>query len=199
MRDFAAGAVKRLLLEILGWTVLVLGVLALFLPGPGLVLTFAGLAILSTQYTWAKRITTPVKIKAWRGAAEGVETIPRIVLSLLATLFVTASGALWLWSPPAPAWWPVHEDWWLFGGDAVGFTLIGSSVLGMGLLAFAVHRFYRKPDAVEAISRMEAVHKARVAVRKEARRRLRAIKAAQGEPRKERHRVGVARPSNDVA
>ena len=191
MRDFAAGAVKRLLLEILGWTVLTLGVLALFLPGPGLVLTFAGLAILSTQYTWAKRITTPVKIKAWRGAAEGVETVPRIILSVLATLFVSACGALWLWSPPAPDWWPVRDEWWLFGGNAVGFTLIGSSLLGLGLLAFAVHRFHRKPDAVEAISRMEDLHKARVAARKEARRRLRAIKAAQSEQAKERHRVGV--------
>lgn len=199
MRAFAAGAVKRLLLEILGWTVLVLGVLALFLPGPGLVLTFAGLAILSTQYTWAKRITTPVKIKAWRGAAEGVETTPRIILSVLATLVVTAAGALWLWNPPAPAWWPVREEWWLFGGDAVGFTFIGSSLLGLGLLAFAVHRFHRKPDAVEAIERMEAVHKARVAVRKEARRRLRAIKAAQHAPPKERHRVGAGHLSNDAA
>ena len=51
MRDFAAGAAKRLFLEILGWTVLAIGVLALFLPGPGLLLTFSGLAVLSTQYT----------------------------------------------------------------------------------------------------------------------------------------------------
>ena len=64
MRDFAAGAAKRLFLEILGWTVLAIGVLALFLPGPGLLLTFSGLAVLSTQYTWARRVMEPVRIKA---------------------------------------------------------------------------------------------------------------------------------------
>lgn len=198
MRDFAAGAAKRLLLEILGWTVLAVGVLALFLPGPGLVLTFAGLAILSTQYTWARRVTQPVKIMAWRGASEGVETVPRIVLSVLATLLVAATGALWLWSPPVPAWWPVDESWWLFGGAAVGLTLIGSSLLGLGLLAFAVHRFHGKPHAVAAIDRMEQRHKLRVAARKEARRRLRGMRAQEGVPRPA-HRVRPTHPSNDAA
>ncbi|PZU48076.1 MAG: hypothetical protein DI571_03800 [Arsenicicoccus sp.] len=55
-------------------------------PGPGLLLTFAGLWILSTQYAWARRWTNPVKIRALRGAAEGVETIPRIILSALIAL-----------------------------------------------------------------------------------------------------------------
>lgn len=199
MSNYAAGAAKRLVLEILGWTVLVLGVLALFLPGPGLLLTFAGLAILSTQYTWARRVVQPVKVKAWRGAAEGVATVLRIVLSASATLLVTATGVLWLLHPPAPRWWPLREEWWLYGGDAVGYTLIGSSLLGFGLLAFAVHRFHHKPLAIAAIDRMEEQHRLRVAARKEARRRLRAMKAASGERPKERHRVPVARAGNDAA
>ena len=43
------GAAKRVVLETLGWTLLVLGVAALFLPGPGLLGMFAGLALLSQR------------------------------------------------------------------------------------------------------------------------------------------------------
>lgn len=179
MRDFASGAAKRIALETLGWTVLVIGVLALFLPGPGLLLTFAGLAILSTQYHWARRIMEPVRIKAWRGAAEGVETPFRIVLSSLAALTMLGIGVLWIIEPPVPSWWPLDDDWWMFGGNAVGITLIVSAAIAIGLLVFAVHRFYGKPDAVEAIDRMEAEHRSRVEARKEARHRLKAQQASQ--------------------
>lgn len=172
MRNFATGAAKRLILELLGWTVLTLGVLALFLPGPGLLLTFAGLAILSSQYVWARNVMQPVKIKALRGASEGVETVGRIVLSSLAALTMMGIGVLWLLQPPAPGWWPVREEWWLFGGKPVAITLIGSSLIAIGLLVYAVHRFYRKPAAVAEIDQMEADHAAQVAARKEARRRL---------------------------
>lgn len=163
---------KRLALEALGWTVLVLGILALFLPGPGLLLTFAGLAVLSTQYPWARRLLEPVRVRAWQAAVEGVETWPRIVLSALAALAFTAVGALWVASPPEPHWWPVHEIFWLFGGPAVGVTLILSSLLGLGLIVFSAHRFYRKPAAVAEVNAMAVRYRLRVAARREARRRL---------------------------
>lgn len=163
MRDIATGAAKRVGLEILGWTVLVVGVLALFLPGPGLLLTFAGLAILSTQYAWAKRWTHPVKIKALRGAAEGVETIPRIFLSSLGALILVGVAVVWLIQPPAPGWWPVREEWWLFGGRPVAITMLVSSGIAIVLLVYSVWRFYGKPEAVAAIDREDAEHKRVVA------------------------------------
>lgn len=172
MREFAAGAAKRLALEILGWTVLTVGVLAIFLPGPGLLLTFSGLAILSTQYTWARRLTQPVKIKAMRGAAEGVETRLRIAVSALIALGMMTFGIYWLTDPPAPGWWPLRDEWWLFGGPAVGVTVVVSSVIALGLLVYAVRRWHHKPEAVEAIHRLEVAHRAKVVARREARRRL---------------------------
>lgn len=176
MRDIAAGAAKRLALEVLGWTVLCLGLLALFLPGPGLLLTFAGLAVLSTQYTWARNLTEPVKIKALRGAAEGVETRLRITLSALIAVVMSGVGVVWILAPPAPSWWPVAEQWWLFGGPAVGYTMIGSSVIALVLLVYAVRRFHRRPEALAALARMEQLHRRKVAARKEARRRLASLK-----------------------
>lgn len=169
---------KRLGLEVLGWVVLVAGLLALVLPGPGLLLTFSGLAILATQYRWARRMMHPVKVKAWRGAAEGVQTVPRILLSVLGALTLLALGVLWIVQPAAPGWWPLQEDWWLFGGLSVGVTLTVSAVVAAALLVFAVQRFYRKPDALEAIARLEHAHRARVTAQREARVRLRRMREA---------------------
>ncbi|WP_131105307.1 PGPGW domain-containing protein [Ornithinimicrobium sufpigmenti] len=167
---------KRLGLETLGWVVLVAGLLALVLPGPGLLLTFAGLAILSTQYRWARRMMHPVRVKAWRGAAEGAQTIPRILLSGLAALVLLAVGVLWIVQPPAPGWWSLPQAWWLFGGVSVGVTFAVSAVIALGLLVFAVHRFYRKPDALEAVERLEEAHRARRAATRTARNRLRRMR-----------------------
>ena len=158
MADFATGAVKRVLLEIVGWTVLTAGLLALFLPGPGLLLTFAGLAILSTQYAWAKRWMHPVRIRAMRGAAEGVQTKLRIVLSTLVALGLVGIGVVWLISPPAPRWWPVDDRWWLFGGTTVGITMLSSSAIAVGLLIYSVHRFHGRPEALAEIERIDAKH-----------------------------------------
>jgi uncharacterized protein (TIGR02611 family) len=40
------------------------GVVLLVLPGPGWLLIFAGLAILSTEYVWARRLLMTAKRKA---------------------------------------------------------------------------------------------------------------------------------------
>ncbi|WP_202865093.1 PGPGW domain-containing protein [Serinicoccus sediminis] len=156
-------AAKRIALETLGWVVLVVGILALVLPGPGLLLTFAGLWILSTQYAWARRWTNPVKFRALRGAAQGVQTIPRIALSALIALGLVGVAVVWLMAPPAPGWWPVDEQWWLFGGRPVAITMIVSSAIAIILLGYSVWRFYGKPEARAEIDRMEADHKAAVA------------------------------------
>ena len=55
------GAAKRLLLEVVGWLLLLVGIAALVLPGPGLLLMFAGLAVLSQQYAWAERWVDPIQ------------------------------------------------------------------------------------------------------------------------------------------
>jgi ABC-type glycerol-3-phosphate transport system permease component len=88
------GAAKRIVLEVVGWGLLLVGIAALVLPGPGLILIALGLAVLSQQYEWAERRLEPVRLRALRAAAEGVETVPRIVLSLTAALVLVASGVL---------------------------------------------------------------------------------------------------------
>jgi uncharacterized protein (TIGR02611 family) len=134
-------AAKRIALETVGWVLVVAGIAALVLPGPGLLMLFAGMAILSQTYVWAERRLDPVKERALRAAKEGVETWPRLFMSVTAALVVMGVGVFWGLRPPAPGWWPVDESWWLFGGWGTGSTLIVSGLIALGLVAYSYRRF----------------------------------------------------------
>lgn len=47
---------KRLFIGTVGGLLLIVGILAIPYPGPGWVIVFSALAILSTEFDWAKRI-----------------------------------------------------------------------------------------------------------------------------------------------
>ncbi len=144
-------AAKRIGVEVVGWVLLVAGVAALVLPGPGLLMVFAGLAVLSQQYEWAERRLAPIKYRALKGAAEGVETPLRIVLSVLGVLFLVACGVLWIVKPAQPGWWPLPDWLWLPGGIGTGSTLILSAVIAAALVVYSYRRFHGRPDAVAAL------------------------------------------------
>ncbi len=145
------GAAKRILLEVLGWLLLLAGIAAMVLPGPGLLLMAAGLAVLSQQYTWAERLLDPVLLRALRAAAEGVETWPRIIASTIGALGIGVFGMVWLLDPDTPEWWPIAEKWWLPGGVWTGITLLLSCAIALGLLVYSYRRFHGKPEARAAL------------------------------------------------
>lgn len=152
MKAPGAKVVRRVLLEALGWILVVAGVAALVLPGPGLLMIFAGLVILSQEYEWAERRLEPVKVRALRGAAEGVETWPRIALSTILALGLIACGVLWIWSPPAPSWWSFADSWWLPGGIATGITQIVSGLIAGALIVYSYQRFRVRGEPVPELS-----------------------------------------------
>lgn len=141
---------RRLAIEIAGWTLVLAGIAALVLPGPGLLALFAGLAILSQQYEWAERRVRPVEVMALRSAAEGVKTVPRIVMSCLGALSIAAVGIVWGVGLGVPDWWPLADRWWLPGGWATGVTLIASSVLALALVGYSIRRFRGLSDEAVA-------------------------------------------------
>ena len=47
--------VRRVIVSVVGVTVLLIGIALLVLPGPALVVIPVGLAILATEYAWARR------------------------------------------------------------------------------------------------------------------------------------------------
>lgn len=140
--SFPGGAAaKRIVLETVGWILIVAGVAALVLPGPGLLMLFSGLVILSQQYEWAERRLDPVERAAKRAAAEGVETWLRITLSAAGGLAIVGCGVLWLLDPDVPGWWPVRESWWLPGAPMAGISLVLSGFIALGLLAYSYWKY----------------------------------------------------------
>ena len=51
-----ANLIWRIIVGVLGGLVLVAGIIAIPYPGPGWLIVFAGLAILATEFTWARRV-----------------------------------------------------------------------------------------------------------------------------------------------
>ncbi len=146
-------AAKRVLLELAGWALLVGGIAALVLPGPGLLLMFAGLAVLSQQYEWAERWVEPVRLRALKAAAESVNTWPRIIASSVFSLGLVGCGVLWIMDPDVPSWWPLDDAWWMPGGVWTGVTQIVSGILAVALIGYSFRRFRGKPGAVVALQR----------------------------------------------
>jgi len=52
---------KRLIIAIIGLTILIMGIAMIVLPGPAFVVIPAGLAILGTEFIWAKNLLNKVK------------------------------------------------------------------------------------------------------------------------------------------
>ena len=154
------GAAKRIALEVAGWGLLLVGIAAIPLPGPGLLGVFAGLALLSKQYDWADRRVEPVRLRALRGAAESVETVPRLVLSCLAALALGGFGVLWILGPDVPSWWPLPELLWLPGGIWTGITQVASAIFALGFIAYSYRRFHDNQDEIDELDQqIEALHK----------------------------------------
>ncbi|CAA9319387.1 MAG: hypothetical protein AVDCRST_MAG36-313 [uncultured Nocardioidaceae bacterium] len=153
------GLAKRIVVEGAGWVLVIAGIAAIALPGPGLLLLFGGLAILSQQYDWAARRVEPVQRKALQTAADSVQSWPRIVASALFALGLIAVGVFWGLRPPAPGWWPLRESFWLIGGWGTGATLIFSGVVALAMLGYSFVKFRgaRDPHA-EAASVASADH-----------------------------------------
>jgi len=60
---------KKFFIALIGGTVVLLGVLLLVLPGPGLLVIGGGLAILATEFFWARRV--------WRHAKGTIARVRR--------------------------------------------------------------------------------------------------------------------------
>jgi uncharacterized protein (TIGR02611 family) len=133
--------VKRIILEGLGWLLVVAGIAALVLPGPGLLALFAGMALLATQYEWAERRLEPVRKAALRTAGDSVKTWPRICFSILCALGIIAVGIVWGVHPATPSWWPLADKWWLVGGWGTGSTLIASGLIALAMIIYSYVAF----------------------------------------------------------
>ena len=61
---------KKFFIALIGGTVLLIGVAMLVLPGPGLLVIAGGIAILATEFLWARRALSRLRFLRRRGAGQ---------------------------------------------------------------------------------------------------------------------------------
>jgi uncharacterized protein (TIGR02611 family) len=69
--------VKRVIVSVVGATVLLIGIALLVLPGPAFIVIPVGLAILATEYAWARRWLRKVRRMASDVVSGRDRTAPR--------------------------------------------------------------------------------------------------------------------------
>lgn len=62
---------KKLIIAVIGFTVLFIGIALLVLPGPAIIVIPVGLAILASEFVWARNILEKVKTKMQKTKGEG--------------------------------------------------------------------------------------------------------------------------------
>lgn len=85
---------KTVVVAVLGGLLTLAGIGLLVLPGPGFVLVAAGLAVLATQFSWARRPLDYAKDKARQGVDEVARSSSRAVLAVLAALGLLLVGVV---------------------------------------------------------------------------------------------------------
>jgi len=121
--------VKKAVVAVLGTVLLVLGVGLLVLPGPGFLLIAGALAVLSTEFKWAKKPLDYAKDKADLGIREVARSKARTALVVLCALALMALGVLDLAGLDVP---------WVNKISAA--LLIVSGLLLAGTLVYALRR-----------------------------------------------------------
>ena len=57
---------KRLVITVIGFTILAIGIAMIVLPGPAVIVIPVGLALLATEFIWAKKLLMTVKNRIFR-------------------------------------------------------------------------------------------------------------------------------------
>ena len=112
---------KRVVVAILGFVLLLTGVALLVLPGPGFVCIFAGLFVLATQFDWAKRYADAAKAKAYEGIEEVRRSRWRAAFAGVSAVALLTVGILELTPLDLP---------WVSGTSAVLLILSGVGLIG---------------------------------------------------------------------
>lgn len=85
---------KQLAVTLAGVALLVVGAALMVLPGPGILLIVAGLAVLATEYVWAQALLRRAKRQAKEAQRAAVASPARTATSLLFAVALGACGVL---------------------------------------------------------------------------------------------------------
>lgn len=135
----------------LGWLLVVVGLVLLVLPGPGTLLLLAGVALLAPHYAWARRAMDHLHDAAIEAAHKSVQSRRSIAWSALSAGSLIAIGLVWLFEPTIPIFtvWAWQVGPGLPGGRAAGIGLMASGVVALAVLGYSVHRWRPRASAAE--------------------------------------------------
>lgn len=85
---------RKIAVTVVGGVIIAVGVALLVLPGPGLIVVVLGLALLATEYDWAKRSLARARAKAQQASDATVRNPVSTVLTVLFGLALGAVGVL---------------------------------------------------------------------------------------------------------
>lgn len=129
---------------IIGWTLVIVGIPLMPLPGPGTLVIVAGVALLARRYSWARRVLRPLGQHAVGAARYGVATRLRIGWSCLGVIWVMALAVVW-WINPVVGTYEVLGvtigPRLPLGGRATGIGLLVSALAAGSLLAYSIVRW----------------------------------------------------------
>lgn len=119
---------KRSAVTLLGAALLLVGLALMVLPGPGILLIVAGLAVLATEYVWAQRLLVHAKDRAEMTQKAAVASPLRTGASLAFASGLVALGVLMLVVDDVA--WPVLDS----TVDAFWGPVTGSIFIVTGLI-----------------------------------------------------------------
>lgn len=120
---------KKAVVAILGCALLLIGIALLVLPGPGFLLIAAALALLATQFNWAKRPLDYAKDKAQVGIEQVGASKWRASLAVASALALIAVGVVEVAGIEIP-----------FVNMVSAILLIGSGLFLLGTIVYALRR-----------------------------------------------------------
>ena len=100
--------VYRVFIGVLGFAIIVLGIVLLPLPGPGWVIIFVGLGIWASEFVWADRLLqwTKKQVKAWTAWMGRQNLFVRGLVGLGIVAIVAACLYGYMLWKGVPAWLP---------------------------------------------------------------------------------------------
>lgn len=122
------GTLRRFAVTIVGVALLVVGAAMMVLPGPGILGIVAGLAVLATEYVWARRLLTRAKEQAEKVQEAAVASPWRTAGSVLTAVGMIVVGILMITIDDVA--WPVLDRWI----DAVWGPVTGSILAVSGVV-----------------------------------------------------------------
>lgn len=120
--------VRRSIITVVGLLIVAGGIALMVLPGPGILLVVVGLAVLATEYAWARNLLGTAKEKAVKAQEEAVASPWRTGATVLFALGMIGLGVAMIVVDDVswPVWDRMIDSFWtpLTGGIVIVTSVI---------------------------------------------------------------------------